>query len=75
VVVGFAVFFLVVKPYNAFRERTRRAPDPDADVRPCTECLGDIPKEARRCAFCASEQTPVPARGRDPEPGYCCVAK
>jgi large conductance mechanosensitive channel len=58
---GFAVFFFVVKPYNAFRERTRRTPDPDSDMRPCTECCSDIPKAATRCAFCTSVQTPLSA--------------
>jgi len=58
---GAAVFFLVVKPYNALMARTRKAPDPDSDVRPCSECLSDIPKAATRCAFCTSEQTPVAA--------------
>ena len=58
---GFAVFVFVVRPYNAFRERTRRNPDPDSDVRPCTECLSDIPREARRCAHCTSVQEPLPA--------------
>lgn len=61
VTTGLAVFFFVVRPYNALRERTRRAPDPDSDVRPCTECLSDIPKAATRCAFCTSDQTPVAA--------------
>ena len=58
---GLAVFFFVVKPYNAFKERARRSPDPDSDVRPCTECLSEIPREATRCAFCTSAQTPLPA--------------
>jgi large conductance mechanosensitive channel len=56
---GAAVFFFIVKPYNALKERTRRAPDPDSEVRPCSECLSDIPKAATRCAFCTSEQALV----------------
>jgi len=56
---GFAVFFFVVKPYNAFKARTRLTADPDSDVRPCSECLSDIPKAATRCRFCTSPQTPV----------------
>src|ERR1700691_6750478 len=35
---GAAVFFAIVRPYNRFRERSRREPDDDSDVRPCTEC-------------------------------------
>jgi large conductance mechanosensitive channel len=56
---GAAVFFFIVKPYNALKERTRRSPDADSDVRPCSECLSDIPKAATRCAFCTSVQTPL----------------
>jgi len=59
VTTGLAVFFFVIKPYNAFKERSRRTADPDADVRPCSECLSDIPKAATRCAFCTSVQTPL----------------
>lgn len=53
-----AVFFFVVKPMNVLMERRRKGEDDDADSRPCTECLSEIPREARRCAFCASPQTP-----------------
>jgi large conductance mechanosensitive channel len=58
---GAAVFFFIVRPYNVLKERTRKAPDEDSDVRPCSECRSDIPKEATRCAFCTSVQTPVAA--------------
>jgi len=58
---GIAVFFFVVKPYNALKERTRSTPDPDGDVRPCSECLSDIPRAATKCAFCTSPQTPLSA--------------
>ena len=34
-----------------------------ADTRPCTECLSEIPREAHRCAFCTSVQGPLPATG------------
>jgi large conductance mechanosensitive channel len=60
---GAAVFFLIIRPYNHLRDRTRRAPDEDSALRPCSECLSDIPKAATRCAFCASAQTPVPSAG------------
>jgi large conductance mechanosensitive channel len=56
---GAAVFFAIVRPYNHFRERTRRTPDEDSDVRPCSECLSEIPKQATRCAYCSAAQTPV----------------
>ena len=53
------VFFFVVQPVNALTRRHKAKPDDDADTRPCTECLSDIPQEARRCAFCASPQVPL----------------
>jgi large conductance mechanosensitive channel len=56
---GAAVFFFIVKPYNAFQARARKTPDPDSDVRPCSECLSKIPKEAIRCRFCTSVQRPI----------------
>jgi large conductance mechanosensitive channel len=55
------VFFFVVQPVNALSRRHKAAPDDDADTRPCTECLSDIPQEARRCAFCTAAQTPLTA--------------
>jgi hypothetical protein len=35
----------------------RMKPEPALDrvVRPCPECLSDIPEEAHRCAFCTAE--------------------
>ncbi len=56
-----AVYFFVVVPVNALNERRKREPDPEADTRPCTECLSTIPMEAHRCAFCASPQEPLAA--------------
>jgi large conductance mechanosensitive channel len=59
--VAAAVFFLVVQPMNALlRARQRTKTDPESDTRPCTECLSDIPKQARRCAFCTAPQEPEP---------------
>jgi len=58
VTTGATVFFFVVRPYNRFKERIRRNPDEDGDVRTCSECLSEIPSEARRCPYCTSAQTP-----------------
>jgi large conductance mechanosensitive channel len=54
VLVAAAVYFVVVMPVNAIRERQARGEDPD--VKPCPECLSEIPAGAKRCAFCTSEQ-------------------
>ncbi|MGH2726342.1 MAG: large conductance mechanosensitive channel protein MscL [Actinomycetota bacterium] len=55
-VIGAAVFFLVVRPLNALEERRKRQePEPESPTRPCPECLSEIPKQARRCAHCTAE--------------------
>jgi large conductance mechanosensitive channel len=56
VLVALAVFFLVVRPINALVSRSRKEPAPDPTTRKCQECLSEIPIDARRCAFCASQQ-------------------
>ncbi len=58
-----AVFFFVVQPVNALMARRRTEPDVDSETAPCPECLSDIPRPAKRCAFCGSEvrRGPAPA--------------
>jgi large conductance mechanosensitive channel len=56
-----AVFFFVVQPINALMRRRKTEPDVESETRPCTECLSDIPRQARKCAFCASPQEPLAA--------------
>lgn len=51
-----AVFFFVVQPVNALMARRRTEPDVESETTPCTECLSEIPSQARRCAFCGSPQ-------------------
>jgi large conductance mechanosensitive channel len=46
-----AVFFRVVKPYEAFQ--SRRAEE-DPDIKECPECTSDIPVKARRCPQCTA---------------------
>jgi large conductance mechanosensitive channel len=50
-----AVFFFVVKPVNALMARRKTEPPVDEIVRECPECLSEIPRAARRCAFCTAE--------------------
>jgi large conductance mechanosensitive channel len=56
-----AVFFFVVKPVNALMARRKTGLDTESETRPCTECLSEIPRQARRCAFCTSPQEGVAA--------------
>jgi large conductance mechanosensitive channel len=56
VLISAAVFFFAVKPINALLARRRTQPEVESVTKKCTECLSDIPKDARRCAFCTSSQ-------------------
>jgi large conductance mechanosensitive channel len=53
--VAAAVFFFVVKPFNHLMARWKTEPPSGAETRSCPECLSDIPRAARRCAFCTAE--------------------
>ena len=53
VAVAFAIYFFVVLPLNKLAERRARGiPEPESDLRPCPECLSEIPKAATRCSAC-----------------------
>ena len=54
-IIAAVIFFFVVRPLNTLMARRRPEPAVDRVVRPCPECLSDIPEEARRCAFCTAE--------------------
>jgi len=47
-----AMFFFVVKPYNALMAR-RSEEDPDS--KECPECTSTIPVKARRCPQCTAQ--------------------
>jgi large conductance mechanosensitive channel len=49
------VFFLVVKPVNAMKNRFKHEPSDDPDIKPCPHCLSTIPSEAAVCAYCTRE--------------------
>ena len=56
--VAAAVYFFVVTPVNLLVARMRKAPAPaDPTTKKCSECLSEIPIDARRCAHCAQPQT------------------
>jgi large conductance mechanosensitive channel len=56
VIVAAVIYFFVVVPYTALIARARKEPPADPTTKKCTECLSEIPKDARRCAFCAQPQ-------------------
>jgi large conductance mechanosensitive channel len=55
-IVAAVIYFLVVLPYTTLVERSRKEPPVDPTTKKCTECMSEIPKDARRCAFCAQPQ-------------------
>ena len=52
VIIAAVIYFFVVVPYAALLARSRKEPPADPTTKKCTECLSEIPKDARRCAFC-----------------------
>jgi large conductance mechanosensitive channel len=54
-IIAAVIFFFVVRPLNTLMSRLKPEPAVDRVVRPCPECLSDIPEEAHRCAFCTAE--------------------
>lgn len=50
------VYFLVVLPFNKLVEYYRHRETPDPTTKKCTECLSEIPIQARRCAHCGQPQ-------------------
>jgi len=56
VIIAAVIYFFVVVPYTAMLARSKKEPSPDPTTKKCTECLSEIPKDARRCAFCTSPQ-------------------
>ena len=53
--VAVAVYFFDVVPMNAVVARVNRgAAPPDPTVKPCPECLSEVPIAAKRCRYCGS---------------------
>jgi large conductance mechanosensitive channel len=53
------VFFVVVRPLDALEARRGRAAPEQPSVRPCPECLTEIPAAASRCSACTAEVAPA----------------
>ena len=52
-IIAATVYFLVVLPINKLTAKMKKEPPQDPTTKKCPTCLSDIPKEAKRCAFCA----------------------
>ena len=53
VITAAAIFFVVVRPYNAYTER--RTPEDDPSIKACPECTSEIPVKAKRCPHCTAQ--------------------
>ncbi len=56
VVVAAVIYYFVVVPFAALIARSHKEPPADPTTKKCTECLSEIPIDAKRCAFCTSPQ-------------------
>lgn len=56
--VASSIFFFVVKPMNILiaRSRSKKETPADPTTKKCSECLSEIPIEAKRCAHCTQPQ-------------------
>jgi large conductance mechanosensitive channel len=62
ITISLVVFFVIALPYQRWSDRrAARKPAAAPTTRACPECLSQIPLAARRCSFCTSTVTPVPA--------------
>jgi len=54
IIVAFAIF-LLIKGMNSAKKKEEPAPAAAPTTKKCPKCLSEIPLEATRCAFCASD--------------------
>jgi len=60
--IALAVYFLVVKPVNALRDRLehlRPKKEEAPTTRQCPFCLSTVPLKASRCAYCTAQLPPA----------------
>ncbi len=56
VLIAAAIFFFVVKPYNALEARRQSGLESTPTTKTCTECASEIPLAAKRCPNCTQPQ-------------------
>jgi large conductance mechanosensitive channel len=56
-IIGATIYFIVVLPMSRLMARTKAREVPV--TRKCPECLSDVPIQARKCAFCTANITPI----------------
>lgn len=58
-IISAVVYYLIVLPMNALIARSKKEATPTPQMRQCPDCLSSVPLQARKCAFCRSEITPI----------------
>ena len=55
-IIAAVVFFFIVQPVNKLVARAaRKKTTPEPNTIKCPECLSEISKDAKRCAFCTTK--------------------
>jgi large conductance mechanosensitive channel len=52
ILVSGAVFFCVIKPMNMLIKMSRKEAPADPTTKKCSECMSEMPIQAKRCAHC-----------------------
>jgi large conductance mechanosensitive channel len=74
-IVAGVVYFCVVLPMQYFVHKLNATPPPPPTKKTCTECLSEIPLQAKRCAQCGQPQPVLePQPAPEPEPATSAVA-
>jgi len=58
-IIASVVYFGVVLPLGWFLKRVKKGETPPPTTKKCTECLMDIPKDAKRCGHCTQPVAPA----------------
>lgn len=54
ILVAASVYFFIITPINTLISKTRKEKPLDPTTKKCSECLSEIPLEAKKCAHCTS---------------------
>ena len=57
--VALVVFFFIMQPLNKLMSLANRKKAIESTMRECPQCLGQIPKKAKRCMYCTAVVKPV----------------